>query len=263
MDTSSLADDRPDSPSPADHPPFDGLSVMGFTPYYNVWRCSGLWWQPGDWRLVKGVAMLIRFFIVVMFILLMFVQLLSAKSLDNVMELLLPLTTFILINLKSWLIVRERKSVMELFSIAKQLEASSVGKPEEVAIFVKANRYAGKLLRLVLSLCLCNITFHFVQIVKIDVRKLLWKSAMPFDWEHASSNLPHIFALGFQLISNYYHGVLYSTLNPFAPYLYIMLVGNLDILAKRLSALGHRGERKEVFEREFLKCVQYHKLCLR
>lgn len=262
MDTSSSSEDRPDT-SPADHPPFEGLSVQGFSPYYHVWRLCGLWFHPGDGRVIKIIAVFSQFLFMVVFNFLMFLSLPSARSLDDVMEVLLPLTTTVLASIKAVLIVRKRKSVLELFSIAKQLEVTSADNGEEVKIFQNANRQARQLMILVVTCCFATISFRFAQALLSDQRRLMWKAWMPFDWEHSSSDLPHLFALGFQLIGNYYCGLLYTTFNPFAPYLYLMLVGYLDILAKRLATLGHGSESNKVLEWNLIKCVKYHRLCLR
>lgn len=256
MDT-SLIDE-----SPADYPPFKDLSINGFTPYFYIWRYCGLWSMHGDWNVYKVYSILARFLCFVVFNLLMFLSLPDARSLDDVMEVLLPLTTTVLTSIKATLILYNRESIRKLFVIGKQMESTIIDNPEEQAILIKATRQTRKLLIIVIGVAFFTIIYQFLQSVMSEQRKLMWKAWMPFEWEHTDSNVPRMAASSFQLVCNLYHGFMYTTFNPFGPYLYRQLAGNLNILANRLRNLGNDKDSKEVVERKLIRCVEYHRLCL-
>lgn len=248
--------------SPVDQPPFKDLSVAGFAPYFRVWRWCGLWSMPGDWQLYKAYSILAQFNCYIVFNVLMLVSLPGAKSLDDIMEVLLPLTTTVLDSIKAKLILHKRESIRKLFATAKQMEDTIGDNLEEQEILRKSTRQTRKLMIIVTVFCFATINFRFIQSILSDQRKLMWKAWMPFDWERADSDWPRILASVYQLVCNLYHGLLYTTFNPLAPYLFRMLTGNLDILASRLKNLGTGNDSKEISERKLIRCVEYHKLCL-
>lgn len=249
----------------ADQPPFKEHSVKGFTPYFYVWRLFGIWVMPDDWRLYKFYSVLIQFTCLVLFNLWMLLSLPAARNLDDIMDVLLPMTTTMTISLKVRLIVLNRESLLQLLATARQLEATTQGNAAEQAILRKSNRMARKLMISMTIGCFVAICGRFVQTVVSDQRKLMWTSWMPFDWEHATSDWPRRYAIGFQFACNFYIGVVYSTVDPLAPYLCRMLVANLEILANRLKALGNEVDSKErpsETRRKLIACVDYHRLCL-
>lgn len=252
MDSSSLADDL--------RPPFTQQSTKGFTPYYYAWRLCGLWPMPDDWNLYKVYSVFAQLNYLVLFNLLILLSLSTAKTLDDVMEVLMPVTTTVIICFKGKLIVYKRKALMALLATAIEMEEMSKQNPEEQAVLEKSNRQARKLQIIMAVCCLSSIAGRFVQSLVSDQRKLMWKSLMPLDWEYATSDWPYIAAIGFQVICNYYIGVLYSTIDPLAPYLYRMLVGNIEILSNRLRTLGQDEVDSKA---KLISCVKYHLLCLR
>lgn len=260
MDTLPL----PMGASPIDYPPFKNLSANGFTPYFHIWRWCGIWPLPGDRNICKIYSVFVQFFGFILFNLSMFLMVPSSESLDDVMEVLMPLTATMLASIQSKLILINRESIRKFFITAKQLENTIEDNVWEKAVLVNSTRQTRNLLMSVLACCFGTISFRFVQSMMADNRRLMWRAWMPFDWESPDSNWPGIGASLFLLLGNCYIGCVFSTFIPIATYLYGLLEANFDILANRLRHIADddNGSNKEV-ERKLIFCVECHVQCLK
>lgn len=116
-----------------------------------------------------------------------------------------------------------------------------------------------------IGMCTSAVAMMFLNTLFKDKRQLIVETKLPswIDWENRDS----VFALCLlgQTIIAMYFMILTTTLDFYGPNLFIFLDCFLAILDRRIRNIGWTLETMcgDSFQYELLKCLQFHKLCLR
>lgn len=147
--------------------------------HYRLWRLAGLWplaSDPPTFRIVARLAHLTSF---VLFNAAMLLSLCSARSMDAVIETLLPSTTTCVISLKAELMRRNQLRLRRLFALTARLEAGAT--EAERRRLRAAGRSARRLLLVMSACCYAAIGWRVVSTVWLQPeRQLLWRSWWPW-----------------------------------------------------------------------------------
>lgn len=248
---------------------FRDISMQIMKPHYIIWRACGLWPLPSDklpYQIYCKFMHITCFFLFNLVILLGIGQ---ANGMNDVIDIILPSTTTVLVSIKSLLFIQNQAKIQVLFDIMHKLEASTVNVPSE-RVILKRNKLSITKLFIGLNIgCYASLLMIFISAILSTPRKLLWTSYVPFEWQHTESMKPYWTAMTFQFSCNFFIGVLYTTMDASAPSLYSIFTAFLEILSNRLESIGQRktNSPKEIdyvsVEEELHVCIRYHSLCLR
>lgn len=248
---------------------FRDISMQIMKPHYIIWRACGLWPLPSDklpYRIYCNFMHITCFFLFNLVILLGIGQ---ADGMNDVIDIILPSTTTVLVSIKSLLFIQNQAKLRVLFDVIHKLEASTVNVAFERDILQRNKRSITKLFIGLNIGCYASLLMITISAILSTPRKLLWKSYVPFEWEDTESMTPYWSAMTFQFSCNFFIGVLYTTMDGSGPSLYSIFTAFLEILGTRLESIGQRKaiSNKEddyvYVEEELHVCIRYHQLCLR
>lgn len=248
---------------------FRDLSMQIMKPHYIIWRACGLWPLPSDklpYRIYCNFMHITCFFLFNLVILLGIRQ---ADGMNDVIDIILPSTTTVLVSIKSLLFIQNQAKMRVLFDVMQKLEASTVDVAFERDILQRTKRSITTLFIGLNIGCYASLLMIFISAILSTPRKLLWTSYVPFEWEHTDSMKPYWTAMTFQFSCNFFIGVLYTTMDGSGPSLYSIFTAFLEILGSRLESIGQRkaaNVKDNDFvsvEKELHACIRYHSLCLR
>lgn len=232
--------------------------------HFVIWRITGLWGLPND---TLSKRMFAKFMFLVtngLFLTLMFVDLAMTRNFSELIAAILGITTKWLITFKAVLLMRNRPLLMRIFELTAAIESNCIPDvPAEHQHLKRANRVAQRLLIGVFIGCSSTVVIGFLSVALPKARLMMWRMWFPFDWASASSVLPYRAALGYQILSNLHHAILFATADTYGLAFYSTLSAALDILADRVRRLATDvTETAAQRQRALIDCVRYHHLCL-
>lgn len=248
---------------------FQDISMQIMKPHYIIWRVCGIWPLPSDNMLYRVYCIFMHITCFFLFNLVILLGIGHANGMNDVIDIILPSTTLVLVSIKSLLLLRNQAKVKVLFDIIQQLEVSTKNMPLERAIMQQNKRSITKLFIGLNIGCFASLLMIFIATILSNPRKLLWDSYVPFEWEHTGSTKPYWIAMTFQTSCNFFLAILYSTVDGSGPSLFSIFTTFLEILGSRLENIGKQKtinltEDDYVYaEEELHECIRYHSLCLR
>lgn len=252
------------------------MNVMKY--HILVWKICGVW-PPDHKPLWYTFYSIILFGIVfAIFPSLIVLNLFIVTNLNGVIETLLPCSTCALASIKAYLIYQNRKELVNLFDIIRQLDAA-VKTEEERNLIGKALKESKQLIILFSFLYYGGVNSAFLLAFLSKDTILMWPSWFPFSYENNMTLYNCI--IFYQYISSLFVAIIDTSADLYGSCLNKVLRAHLEVLGMQLETLGFAHNDKEKlqnFELELrnnesnadlinlnqLKdCAIYHNLCIR
>lgn len=240
----------------------DAVSSRILQPHIFIWRLAGIWPQSNDWFAYRVYAVLAFVTASVVFNVTLLLNLVEHHSVDQTVATLLPATTTVMTSVKVCLHLINQRRIERMLALMRNIE-QRLAFGEQIAVVGRTVQRSRNLLFVLSGAAYAAITMSAL-IAVLSGSRLMWPTWFPFDWEH---NAKHRLALvGFQYVTNMYIGMLYSTLNTYAPVMYIILTAYLEVLGEQLRSIGNGkadAECPDVELRRLRQCYDAHKMCIR
>lgn len=227
----------------------------------NVWSLCGIWFptQPSPERSSNKVAAV---FIHVGQIILWSTQWLhltrGVENLTVATDVLTMVIIFSMVTVKGWVLIGNTKKMERALQLMEEMELTTLGSSEEEALIVST---VPTLRRNWMSISGCGViccTLQFITCLVAKENVLLHASDYPYDIE--SNNGAYYATLIFQYIFAFHTSIILGTLDTTGPNLMLIMKTFLEILNRRLSALGWETSKEEA-ERKFRNCLEFHRKC--
>lgn len=232
-----------------------------------IWRLGGIWPQPSDSWPYRVYSVLIFVATSLIFNGCMLLRLVQHHTVDEAVECLLPATTTVMTTVKICIHLYNQRRFERLFALMRDLDAQlaeSVAVTSEKAVTIRdvAVRRSRNLLLMISCSSYSAITLACVMVLLWGGadRRLMWPAWFPVDWEHNDGWYYGL--VGFQYVSNMYIGMIYTSMNTYAPAMFIVLSAYLEMLGENLSRLG-AAEHGTTSELGLRQCHDHHKACNR
>lgn len=241
----------------------DAVSTRILRAHIFIWRLAGIWPQPNDWLVYRVYAVFAFVVASLVFNVTLMLNLVEHHTVDQTVATLLPATTTVMTTVKVCLHLINQRRIERMFALMRDLELrlEMSTHPQVIERTVLRSRN----LLFVLSCAAYSAITMAALIAVLNGHRLMWPTWFPWDWEHSA--LRQLALVGFQYVTNLYIGMLYTTLNTYAPVLYMILTAYLEILGEQLRSIGQRKSAETGFSGEEMgrlrKCYEEHKMCIR
>lgn len=232
--------------------------------YFTVWRLIGIWWLPSDSTMRRLLAKCVFFLTNCVFILLMFVDLCRKRNVTDLIAAFLGITVKFMITFKTMMLMHNRLPLVRIFELTAAVERHCIDAvPAERQHLMRANRVAQRLYAAVQIGVFSTVLSGFLSAALPKARLMMWHMWFPFDWRETASVWPYRAALGYQIVSNVHHMLLFATTDTYGLSFYCTLGATIDILTGRLRRLAtDASETAAQRQRALVECLRYHLLCM-
>lgn len=242
-----------------------------------IWRFLGFWPLPSDRFYHNIFFAYMRLTCIILFPLGMILAIPEAKDVDELTNVLMPVTVGFLSSAKSICIIQNNSRIKRLFDIMRQLDSTeAIGGPKdarkEQQILNKAMIFAKGMMNYWLTINILCAIASMLRVLFFTDGEIAWPSVYPWSWKD------NYYVYLATVIMQFAYTLFYAacTLELYGPAAYILLSAYLQVLGLRLSSLGYSkdGRRRiEEFSRslesklareiELIESIKYYEICLR
>lgn len=200
-----------------------------------------------------------------------FASITTAKTMPDLIDVLLVSITFFLAFVKAMLFRYNLPNIEHAFWLMSKLHPSKDDPSDEIRSRMAR---ADRLVRIV---NLTVMTPYYIGCFTIGLstvlagNRLIYSSWFPFDW--SAYRFVYFATISYQMISQTWLSLLMSSSDTTGPILYCYLIAYLEILGIRLRKVGEswfskdgkttKGRNSDIqMEAQLKDCVRYHQTCL-
>lgn len=242
-----------------------------------IWRFLGFWPLPSD-RFYHYIFFgYMRLTCIILFPLGMILAIPEAKDVDELTNVLMPVTVGFLASAKSLCIIYNNSRIKRLFGIMHQLDSTeAIGGPEDAReeqnILNDALKLAKGMMNYWLTINILCAIASMLRVLIFTDGEIAWPSVYPWSWN--DNYYVYLATVIMQFAYTLFYGA--CTLELYGPAAYILLSAYLQVLGLRLRSLGYSKdglrrfdelvpsiESKLARELELIECIKYYETCLR
>lgn len=238
------------------HSAMASMDIMHY--HVLVWKITGTWWYGSAeawWFKFYRLLILAGIYVLYPFMVLMLLT--ESPDVSDIGAILYLMPTA-MVGVKTWVLIRNKSDLLELFSLMGQLD-KRIRSDEHHRIVGRSIVQMGKVFRLLSCQYYGAVMLALLAALTSTDRQLLMKAFWsPVDYhQHIGA---YYIIVGYQTLAHIFDCLIDTSLDSFAGTLYSVLASHLDVLGIRLKSLGCDGQNGES---ELNECIDTHHMCLR